>query len=189
MPKLNSRIALMTAVAVLCGTANSSALAFTLAGSVWEKESSRQCGVDPRLLYAIALVEAKAITGHYAAPNPLALNISDRGYHPVSRKEAEDLLSNATQKTSHIAVGAMQISLRWNGNRVARPEMLLDLHTNVRVGTEILCEMLAGATTQDSIEEAIGRYHTPNQKLKDVARTYGQNVLRVWRRLILLTEK
>ncbi|MDT3723173.1 hypothetical protein [Pseudomonas oryzihabitans] len=35
---------------------------------------------------------------------------------------------------------------------------------------------------------AIGRYHTPNPALSSVARAYGEDVLRVWRRLILLSK-
>lgn len=75
------------------------------------------------------------------------------------------------------------MSLRWNGHRVSNPSELLDLARNVKVGSQILCEMIRG---QNDLALAIGRYHTPNPDLEDVARAYGSNVLKVWRRLILL---
>lgn len=161
------------------------AAALDLKGTVWEEMSARTCNLDPKLLYAVALVESKRYAGDFVTPNPLALNISDKGYHPSSRMKAETLLKEGLQKTRHIAVGAMQVSLRWNGNRVKRPTDLLDLRKNVLVGSQILCEMING---QDDLVLAIGRYHTPNPALEDVARQYGTNVVQVWRRLILLEE-
>lgn len=161
------------------------AAALNLTGTVWEEMSSRTCNLDPRLLYAVALVESKRYAGAYVTPNPLALNISDQGYHPTSRAKAESLLEDGLKITRHIAVGAMQVSLRWNGGRVSKPSDLLDLRKNVLVGSQILCEMING---QDDLVLAIGRYHTPNPELENVAREYGLNVVRVWRRLILLQE-
>ena len=168
----------------LCGHASG----FTLKGTVWEAEA-RQCDLDPRLLYAVALVESKAISKRMAAPSPLAMNVDGKGIHPVSRQEAEKILAQAVQRTPHIAVGAMQVSLRWNGSRVASPEQLLDLKTNVRIGTEILCEMIDGATSNEDLAEAVGRYHTPNPNKRDVAGQYGRSVLAIWRRLILISKE
>lgn len=166
---------------------NVSAHAFSLDGTVWERQSQRYCKVDPKLLYAVALVESKRYSGRIVNPNPLALNIEDKPHHPVSLAEAKKLLRDGLLKTRRIAVGAMQISIRWNGERVAKPEDLLDLETNVRIGTQVLCEMIAGQ--HGDLELAIGRYHTPNPELESVARAYGRNVLAVWRRLILLERK
>ncbi len=164
--------------------------AFSLEGTVWEQESSRACKVDPKLLYAIALVESKKISGPVARPNPYALNIDNKAYHPTTHTKAADLLNSALTRTKSIAVGAMQVSIRWNGNRVSNPEDLLDLRTNVRVGTQILCEFIKGGKGDDhSLAVALGRYHTPNPELQHVARDYGVNVLRVWRRLIVLEQE
>lgn len=177
-------ISVVTLSATLAGLCQQPAQAFTLKGTVWERESQRFCKVDPRLLYAVALVESKRYSGAIVNPNPLALNIADTPHHPTSLEQAKKLLRDGLQKTRSIAVGAMQISIRWNGQRVAKPEDLLDLETNVRVGTQVLCEMIRDQ--HGDLELAIGRYHTPNPDLETVAREYGRNVLSVWRRLILL---
>ncbi|WP_165678564.1 lytic transglycosylase domain-containing protein [Metapseudomonas otitidis] len=179
-------IPVFTLSATLAALFHAPAQAFTLKGTVWERQSQRYCKVDPKLLYAVALVESKRYSGQIVNPNPLALNIADTPHHPTSLSQAKQLLRDGLQKTRSIAVGAMQISIRWNGERVANPEDLLDLETNVRVGTEVLCEMIDG---QGDLELAIGRYHTPNPELESVAREYGRNVLTIWRRLILLEKK
>jgi len=60
----------------------------------------------------------------------------------------------------------------------------------IRVGTQILCEFIKGGKGDDhSLAVALGRYHTPNPELQHVARDYGVNVLRVWRRLIVLEQE
>lgn len=163
--------------------ASTSAHSLNLDGTIWEEAARETCNIDPKLLYAVALVESKRYAGRIVTPNPFALNISNQGYHPSTKREAVTLLSDGLSKTRSIAVGAMQVSLRWNGHRVSNPSELLDLRRNVKVGSQILCEMIRG---QNDLALAIGRYHTPNPDLEDVARAYGSNVLKVWRRLILL---
>ncbi|NWC84070.1 transglycosylase SLT domain-containing protein [Pseudomonas putida] len=180
-------IPFLTLSATLSALLPQHADAFSLKGTVWERQSQRFCKVDPKLLYALALVESKRYSGPTVNPNPLALNIAEKPHHPASLGEAKQLLREGLKKTRSIAVGAMQISIRWNGERVDNPEDLLDLETNVRVGTQVLCEMIAGQ--HGDLELAIGRYHTPNPNLESVARGYGRNVLSVWRRLILLEQK
>lgn len=164
-----------------------SSAAFSLKGTVWEQESNRACKVDPKLLYAIALVESKKYDGPLVKPNPYALNIDNRAYHPSTKEKAADQLTKALTKTKTIAIGAMQVSMRWNGHRVSNPADLLDLNTNVRVGTEIFCEFISAG--KGDLALALGRYHTPNPDLEQVARDYGVNVLRVWRRLIVLEQE
>ncbi|TCV62868.1 transglycosylase SLT domain-containing protein [Pseudomonas fluorescens] len=173
--------------AVLTGIVCQHAAAFSLKGTVWEQEANRQCKVDPKLLYAFAIVESKKYAKDMVTPNPYALNISEKPYHPASKTEAATLLTNALTKTRSVAVGAMQVSLRWNGHRVADPSELLDLRTNVRVGTEILCEFLKNA--QGDLPLVLGRYHTPNKDLETVARDYGRSVIAVWRNLIVLEQE
>lgn len=85
-----------------------------------------------------------------------------------------------------IAVGAIQVSVRWNGHRVSNPSELLDLHTDVRVVVSTFCEFLKQQGSVIAL--AIGRYHNPNPALASVPRAYGEDRLRVWRRLILVKE-
>ncbi|RJX72673.1 transglycosylase SLT domain-containing protein [Pseudomonas sp. LS-2] len=173
--------------AALLGVLSQQASAFSLKGTVWDQESTRQCKIDPKLLYAVALVESKKYGQGLVAPNPLALNISQKGYHPGSKAEAEGLLADALTRTQSVAVGAMQVSIRWNGHRVADPKELLDLRTNVRIGTQIFCEFIKDG--QGDLPLVLGRYHTPNKELESVARDYGRDVIAVWRRLIVLEQE
>ena len=85
-----------------------------------------------------------------------------------------------------IAVGAIQVSVRWNGHRVSNPSELLDLHTDVRVVVSTFCEFLKQQGSVIAL--AIGCYHNPNPALASVPRAYGEDRLRVWRRLILVKE-
>lgn len=170
--------------ALLLALPMKAAFALDLDGTVWDRPAIGQCRPAPELLYAMALVESKQYAGRMVAPNPYALNIDGKGFHPASRAEAEHLLTEALSRTKMIAVGAMQVSVRWNGHRVSDPSELLDLHTNVRVAVSTFCEFLK--QQGGDIALAIGRYHTPNPALASVARAYGEDVLRVWRRLILL---
>ncbi|MGE6323503.1 MULTISPECIES: lytic transglycosylase [Pseudomonas] len=170
--------------ALLLALPMKTSFALDLDGTVWDRPAIGQCRPAPELLYAMALVESKQYAGRMVAPNPYALNIDGKGFHPASRAEAEHLLTEALSRTKMIAVGAMQVSVRWNGHRVSDPSELLDLHTNVRVAVSTFCEFLK--QQGGDIALAIGRYHTPNPALASVARAYGEDVLRVWRRLILL---
>ena len=150
--------------------------AFDLTGTVWDRPSTQGCRPSPELLYAIALVESKKYAGRMVTPNPYALNIDGKGFHPRA----------ALPRPRASAVGAMQISLRWNGGEVSAPADLLDLRTNVRTATKVFC----GFQKQGGdLALLIGRYHTPNPDLVSVARAYGEDVLRVWRRLVLLKQE
>ena len=184
MKRLKHKLFQRTVAASALSFFMSHAAAFSLDETVWQRASDATCSLDPRLLYAIALVESqRAVDSAHARPNPLALNIDGIAHHPKARSEAADLLKRALAKKSMIDVGAMQISLRWNGGRVSDPVKLLDLETNVRVGAEILCEFVSQT---DDIALAIGSYHTPNPRKKEIARQYGFDVLKIWRRLIVL---
>lgn len=176
------------AAALLCAVSAvpGQVAAFDLTGTVWDRPSTQGCRPSPELLYAIALVESKKYAGRMVTPNPYALNIDGKGFHPGTREEAEKLLREALPRTRAIAVGAMQISLRWNGGEVRDPADLLDLRTNVRTATKVFC----GFQKQGGdLALLIGRYHTPNPELVSVARAYGEDVLRVWRRLVLLKQE
>lgn len=128
--------------ALLLALPMKTAFALDLDGTVWDRPAIGQCRPAPELLYAMALVESKQYAGRMVAPNPYALNIDGKGFHPASRAEAEHLLTEALSRTKMIAVGAMQVSVRWNGHRVSDPSELLDLHTNVRVAVSTFCEFL-----------------------------------------------
>lgn len=171
----------------LCLSAQSNGQRFDLQGTVWELEA-RQCDQSPYLLYAIALKESKKLTGsETAAPSAFALNNPVfKGRIVNSYGEAREQLDRYLAASRLTDVGIMQVNVRWNGSRVARPEQLLDVRTNVRVGAAVLCDAIK--RHPGDIELAIGSYHTPNPAMEVQARQYGRDVLRIWKRLILLKE-
>lgn len=164
---------------------NASAKLVDLRGTSWEKHSKKECGLDPYLLYAVALVESKenAGTKGYVAPSPWALNNYVYGsYYPTSYADAKRALARYLSATPVTDIGISQINYRWNGRYVNHPEELLDVDTNIRVGAKTLCSAIKARP--GDIELAIGGYNTQNPKLEGKAREYGQRVLRVWKRLI-----
>lgn len=156
-----------------------------LRNTAWEKFGRGECGLDPYLMYAIALWESKqrAGGGGWVAPSPWALNNSVYGaYYPTSYEDAKKNLAKYMQASTVTDIGITQVNYRWNGHYVSKPEDLLNIETNIKVQAKILCESINN--NPDDIELAIGSYHTPNPKLRGKALNYARNVLRIWKRLI-----
>ena len=138
---------------------------------------AEQRGLDPYVLYAVALVESAKVSKRVAKPWPWALNRQGHPFIPSSLTEAKDILGGSLAKgIRNIDVGLMQVNVRWQGHRVGRPEDLLDPETNLRVGADILAESIESAP--GNLVLGIGRYHAGFQ---DEARAYryGRRVLAV----------
>lgn len=134
-------------------------------------------GVDPYILYSIALVESrKRSTDGLFRPSPWA--IMENGPTPVSHypkdlTEAKLLLRQLLSKTRNLDVGMMQVNLLHHGHRVENPEDLFDLHTNIRVGGQILEEAIK--SSPGDLIKGVGRYH--HWKDENRCRQYGTKVL------------
>ncbi len=151
---------------------------------MWDRASRAvSCKPDPLLLYSLALNESKTSVGNgYIKPHPFALRNEPSGpLYPVSYAQAEKVLKRYISEDILTDIGIMQINYRWNGSRVASPELLLDPEVNIRVGAEILCESIAQFPVD--MQLAIGGYHTRNPKRELDARKYASNVLDIWRSL------
>jgi len=148
----------------------------TLQGTAWWQIATER-GLDPYILYAVALVESARINARLAAPWPWALNRQGRPIIPSSRLEARGILNDALNKgIRSIDVGLMQVNVRWNGHRVHRPDDLLDPETNIRVGADVLTEAIDSAPGDLAL--GIGRYHTGWRNDTDAYR-YGRRVLAI----------
>lgn len=181
--KLSSFIAVSSCI-VLCTSISAIAGEFSLKGTMWERASlASACKPDPLLLYSLALNESKASTGKgMVAPHPFALRNAPSGaLYPNSYPDAKSVLGKYIAEDVLTDIGIMQINYRWNGNRVPRPELLLDPEVNIRVGAQILCESIAKYPVD--MQLAIGGYHTQNPKRELDARQYASNVLNIWRSL------
>ncbi|AFL73448.1 transglycosylase SLT domain-containing protein [Thiocystis violascens] len=137
-------------------------------------------GLDPRLLYGVALQETRHRAGpHTSAPWPYTLRGPKGPQFHRSRQTAARALRQlmARHRPQAIDVGLMQINLHWHGDKVADPVQLLDAHTNLEIAAEILAEAIQSAP--DDLELGVGRYH--HWKNAAIARAYGRRVLRMVR--------
>ncbi|MDX1296668.1 MAG: transglycosylase SLT domain-containing protein [Pseudomonas sp.] len=173
----------IVAVLLLAGLANTVA-AFSLQGTMWERASkASSCNAPALLLYSIALQESRSSAGEgLVRPHPFALRNEPSGSkYPSSKGEAVALLPKYIAEDKLTDIGMMQINYHWNGNRVSKPELLLNPETNIKVAADILCEAIAAK--RGDLELGIGGYHTLNPKREIDARTYARNVLYIWRAL------
>ena len=155
----------------------SSAHASILKGTPWENVAMAH-GIDPILIYSVALVEAAHVDHEGARPHPFAVN-GPEGARYFNDWDSAAAYVRAYPRPADLDLGAMQINLRWHGARVADPTALLDPMINLQVGAAILCEALASAP--DDLELAIGHYHSADPPR---ARAYGRKVLAVYARLL-----
>jgi len=156
---------------------STSALAFDLDGTIWAKIARKE-GVDPLLLYAVALTESgRPAERGQIKPWPWALNVDGDPVFAASREEAAKLLTAHRDKS--VDVGLLQVNTRWHGHRVDRLEALLDPETNMAVGAAILKEALA--STPGDLTAGIGRYHSAKPER---ARAYARTVLSLYRHLL-----
>jgi soluble lytic murein transglycosylase-like protein len=146
-------------------------------------EAGRKHGVDPYLIYSIALVESAYSTGQKGtvAPYRYALRSGLGAEYPSSLEEAKNALErhiNHAKSLRSIDVCLMQVNLGWNGHRVGRPEDLLDITVCLDTGAAILKEALDSTS---NLYEAVGRYHTWNDRA--AAAHYAVKVIKTYNNL------
>ncbi|MBB3105117.1 lytic transglycosylase domain-containing protein [Azomonas macrocytogenes] len=156
------------------------AFGFDLAGSVFDR-AGRQAGIDPRLLYAVALGESAFGQGNGSVgPHPWTLRAPDRPVYSQSRADAEAALRALIERHGlMIDVGLMQINLHWHRRNITDPTALLDPAVNLQTGAKILAQTIASAP--GDLELGIGRYH--NWRDESRARNYGSRILAILRNL------
>ena len=151
-----------------------------LNGTTWHRVAD-QYGLDPWLLYAVAIVETKkARRGRVISPWPWALRSPEGAWYGRNRHELVTELEQALSNYSHrlIDVGLMQINVGWHGHRVERVTDLSDPNTNLRVAAGLLHEAIDSSPTDPLL--GIGRYHSWRP---DLARRYGAEVMRVYHQI------
>ncbi|WP_207461283.1 transglycosylase SLT domain-containing protein [Azospirillum sp. SYSU D00513] len=152
-----------------------------LAGTAWETAAVGQ-GIDPYLLFSVALVESGKFEQRYARPWPFALNSPSGNFYGRNRTEAEQRLASLpVAERKRTAVGMMQIYVSAHAHRVTNLSDLLDPATNLRLGASILREGIA--SKPGDLEWGIGRYNAWQVENEPVARKYGRRVLKVYQKL------
>jgi len=145
--------------------------------SLWS-EVGKASGVDPLLLYSVALVESKALyPDGKVAPTPWLFRVND---HLVrgDRHDVQLAMAAASQFGSAVQdVGIMQVYYPMHRDAVHDPLALLNPRTNITVAAKILRDGMH--ETSDRVL-GVGYYHSHTPAL---ARDYGAAVLTVYQRL------
>jgi hypothetical protein len=145
--------------------------------SLWS-QVGKAAGVDPLLLYSVALVESKALyPDGKVAPTPWLFRVND---HLVrgERHDVQLAMAAASQFGSAVQdVGIMQVYYPMHRDAVRDPLTLLNPRTNITVAAKILRDGMH--QTHDPIL-GVGYYHSHTPSL---ARDYGIAVLTVYQRL------
>ncbi|MEO5831179.1 MAG: lytic transglycosylase domain-containing protein [Rhodanobacter sp.] len=145
--------------------------------SLWA-QVGKTYGIDPLLLYSVALVESKSLyPDGRIAPTPWLFRVDD---HLVrgDRQHVQLQMAAASQFGSAVQdVGIMQVYYPMHRDAVRDPLILLDPRTNITVGAKILREGMR--RTHDRVM-GVGYYHSRTPSL---AKGYGTAVLTVYERL------
>ena len=152
-------------------------------GALW-KQAAEKHGVDPVLLYSVALFESGRESGrNRVGPWPFALhfNKANVSIYAASLKEARFVLAHVT--TDNVDIGLGQVNYKSHKDKVQRPEDLLDPKINLMVASQILAEALSSTPDQ---ELGVGRYHSWTEWR---ARAYGRKVLTIYQALKSFVEK
>ncbi len=152
-------------------------------GPIW-KQAAETYGVDPVLLYSVALLESGKRRGkNRVGPWPFALHFNEAevSIYASSLKEAQFILAHVT--TDNVDIGLGQVNYKTHKDKVLRPEDLLDPKINLMVASKILAEAL-GSTPDPEL--GVGRYHSWTEWR---ARAYGRKVRTIFRALKVFVEK
>ncbi|MEO0761581.1 MAG: lytic transglycosylase domain-containing protein, partial [Pseudomonadota bacterium] len=129
--------------------------------------AARRHGVPLPLMAAIALVES----GRGGTAWPWTLNVAGDGRYFEDREAARRALDGVLAGGGrNVDVGCFQINLRWHGDAVADPAMLLDPVVNADYAADFLARLFAEA---GDWSRAAGHYHSRTPSL---ARTYRARV-------------
>jgi hypothetical protein len=138
-------------------------------------------GIDPLLLYAIALKESKSGRNGYIFPSLFAIRDESGSRYFETQYEAERYLIGLIEAgQTNIDVGAMQINFGQHRDLVKFPELLLDPYFNFRISAKILKFALESAP--GDLELGVGRYHHWREESR--SRRYGGDVLKLYKQLI-----
>jgi hypothetical protein len=118
-----------------------------------------EADVPSEILYAIGLQESGTTLGGQRnyAPWPWVLNVNNEGRYFKSKEDARAALAREVERGNrNVAVGMLQIHLRYNGYRVDNPLTLLEPAVNLRVAAEVLRE--CGKSYRDTFSKVACYY-------------------------------
>lgn len=168
-------------VVVLATALPLGAVASPLNGTMYA-EPAMSAGIDPLLLYSVALAESawKGDQNGSIQPWPYTLRVAHLGgNYQQSIDDANKELEAYLQQYDSIDIGIMQVNSRFHGHRVERLADLLIPEIGLRVGAEYLRETIDSAP--GDLQLGIGRYHHWADETR--ARSYGRRILAIYNNL------
>jgi hypothetical protein len=156
------------------GSADGLNLDITSPQSLWAKAGARY-GIDPVLIYAVALVETRATQADGSvSPSPWMVRINGH-LHNGTRAQSEHAIELADLMAVPVQdVGIMQVYYPMHRDIEPNPIALLNPIRNIDIGTRLLRKAMR--ESKDPVLQ-IGYYHSHDSEL---ARGYGQMVLAVY---------
>lgn len=123
------------------------------------REIAIEYGVNPEVLYAIAMTESRYYLGAgISRPWPWTANVGGKAVFKSSKQELVSYLNNLLRTGyTKFDVGLMQISWRHHSQKFRNIDEAIDPDTNLRVGAAYLRSLLDRTGTY---EKAVGMYHT-----------------------------
>ena len=119
---------------------------------------ARQYGVDPWLLYGVALQESQLKFGARTLPYPWTLCVRGKGLRYAGYGETLAALKGYVGRgVTNVDCGAMQVNWRWHADRLGSFERALDPYPNLSVGAQIL---RGHYDARGDWRHAIALYHT-----------------------------
>lgn len=155
---------------------------FELSGTMWDS-AAEGTGINPELLYAIALQESRKLNRNgLAAPDPFVIRYGshvERFSNYFSAKTYLDkLISKPDINLKRLDIGLMQMNAGWHSHRVEELGDFLVPGIAIHAAANLLAEI--SEHTKDPVSR-LGRYHsyTPELTYK-----YGSSVQGIYCRLI-----
>ncbi|WP_158236033.1 transglycosylase SLT domain-containing protein [Hydrogenovibrio sp. SC-1] len=120
-------------------------------------EVGRNLGIDPIILYGLAVQESSPPDQH--RPWPWTINVAGKGYWFNTKSEAVEAIKIATRLgIQNIDIGMMQINWKWHGHHFKSYSEALDPKRNLETAASILKTF-----KNYPIFVAIGKYHCPSK--------------------------
>lgn len=133
--------------------------------------TGRRWGVEPWLLFGVALQESMLKFGKRSLPYPWTLCVRGRGLRYASYAQTLEALKGFVgQRITNVDCGAMQVNWHWHQDKLGSFEKALDPYPNLAVGARIL---RGHFEDRGDWRKAVALYHTGSDA-KAVARERGQ---------------
>ncbi len=138
-----------------------------------------------KVYYAVLTQESGLSTQHGFRPWPWSLNIAGKSRRYETRKAAYTALKQAVDSgTTSVDIGAGQVNWRYHKKKLGSLWQSLEPYHNLKVSAQILRQEYE-RSGQKNWWIAVGRYHSPGQKPKQLARAkdYERRVKRRYRQI------